>query len=51
MVPHENDTWKSLAAMVAKETDSEKLSKIAVRFKLILSKKRAPEPTISNKPV
>jgi hypothetical protein len=50
MVPNENDAWKSLA-MVAKETDTEKLSKIAIRFKLILSKKRAPEPTVSDKPV
>jgi hypothetical protein len=45
MVPSENDTWKSLVAMVAKETDVEKLSRLAAEFKRLLSKKRATEAT------
>jgi hypothetical protein len=29
MVPKENDTWKSLVAQIAKETDAERLKRIA----------------------
>jgi len=40
MDSNENDAWKSLLAMVAKETDAEKQSKLAAEFKRILSKKK-----------
>jgi hypothetical protein len=39
MAPNENDTWKSLVAMIAKETDAERLSKLASEFMRILSDK------------
>jgi len=41
MEANKNDTWKSLVAMVAKETDTEKLNKLAAELKQILSNKKA----------
>jgi hypothetical protein len=41
MEANRNDTWKSLVAMVAKETEAERLNKLAAELERILSKKKA----------